>query len=99
VQQSPSRTGRDGRKINKANIGKGRKNKARFSGRGIDRHVTQIPHEAEDCQIVAVVRHPLDRLVSLWHHLVRFDAYHGRATMAFYPVLFTNIRIEVRTIA
>jgi hypothetical protein len=70
-----------------------------MNGRGIDRHATQIPNEAEDCQIVAVVRNPFDRLVSLWHHLVRFDAYHGRATMAFYIFAAHVGRRDTNTIA
>lgn len=65
----------------------------------VDRHTTAIPIEADDCQILAVVRHPLDRLVSLWHHLVRWDAMYGRATMAFYIFAAHVGRRDAKTVA
>ena len=70
-----------------------------MGGGRIDRHVTTIPCEADDFTIVAVVRNSYDRLVSLWHHLVRFDAMHGRGTMAFYIFAAHVGRRDSNTIA
>lgn len=50
----------------------------------VDKHTCALPAEATTYRLAAVVRHPLDRLVSLWHHLVRFDAREGRATQSFW---------------
>jgi len=70
-----------------------------MGGGRVDRHTTAIPCEADDFSIVAVVRNPYDRLVSLWHHLVRFDAMHGRGTMAFYMFAAHVGRRDPNTVA
>lgn len=41
------------------------------------------PDQAHTWRVLGTVRHPLDRLVSLWHHYQRGEAYHGRAGMDF----------------
>lgn len=55
-----------------------------MDGRGVDTHNVEVPTNYKHCKRLALVRHPLDRLVSLWHHLVRHDALWGRATQAFW---------------
>ena len=50
----------------------------------LDRHVRSWPNEVVGFRRVVVVRHPLDRLVSLYLHLARWDAAFGRATPAFW---------------
>lgn len=51
----------------------------------IDKHVCQIPNEAEGYLRVVVARHPLDRLVSLYCHYSRLESsYYGRYSMAFW---------------
>lgn len=44
---------------------------------GIDHHTTQIPSGIDEYDKYIVVRHPLDRLVGLWFHLVSWNASHG----------------------
>jgi len=48
-----------------------------------DHHTTRVPDAFRDYAKVVVVRHPLDRLVSLWHHLVRWNANHGDGCCSF----------------
>lgn len=40
----------------------------------VDKHTPITPMEFEGWRKLLVVRHPLDRLVSLWHHCVRYRA-------------------------
>ena len=49
----------------------------------LDRHVRQWPNELAGYRKLVVVRHPLDRLVSLFLHFVRFEAAQGRGTPCF----------------
>lgn len=49
-----------------------------------DKHVAAIPNEARGHQILVTVRHPLDRLVSLYQHYAREESFHGRYSMAFW---------------
>jgi hypothetical protein len=49
----------------------------------LDRHVRQWPNELVGYRKLVVVRHPLDRLVSLFLHFVRFEAAEGRGTPCF----------------
>lgn len=50
----------------------------------VDHHTPIVPCGKEEFRVLVTVRHPLDRLVSLWCHLVDHDKSAGRATMAFY---------------
>jgi hypothetical protein len=49
----------------------------------IDKHYPHVPNEAFGFRVLLAVRHPLDRLVSLWHHRCRLAAYFGEATETF----------------
>lgn len=49
----------------------------------LDRHVRTWPNELDGHRKLVVVRHPLDRLVSLFLHFVRFEAAEGRGTPSF----------------
>ena len=49
----------------------------------LDRHVRVWPNELDGYRKLVVVRHPLDRLVSLFLHFVRFEAAEGRGTPSF----------------
>lgn len=49
----------------------------------LDKHGMEIPAEAAGFRVLLSVRHPLDRLVSLWHHRCRLHAYHGRGSCSF----------------
>jgi hypothetical protein len=49
----------------------------------LDRHVRQWPNELAGYRKLVVVRNPLDRLVSLFLHFVRFEAAEGRGTPCF----------------
>jgi hypothetical protein len=44
---------------------------------------SQWPNELAGYRKLVVVRHPLDRLVSLFLHFVRFEAAEGRGTPSF----------------
>lgn len=48
-----------------------------------DHHVTKNPPAFDSFTKHVVVRHPLDRLVSLWLHLVRWNARHGHGCCDF----------------
>ncbi len=51
----------------------------------VDKHTMKIPNEATGFTVLATVRHPLDRLVSLYCHYARTESeYHGRFAMAFW---------------
>lgn len=50
-----------------------------------DHHVTGT---CDGYKVLVSVRHPLDRLVSLWFHYVRDESFYGRASPAFW--LFAN---------
>jgi hypothetical protein len=65
----------------------------------VDHHTAVIPAGKDGYRILASVRHPLDRLVSLWCHLVDEDKRHGRATMAFYVFAAHIGRRDLGTIA
>jgi hypothetical protein len=49
----------------------------------LDRHVRTWPNELLGYRKLVAVRHPLDRLVSLFLHFVRFEAAEGRGTPCF----------------
>ena len=49
----------------------------------LDRHVRVWPNDLESYRRLVVVRHPLDRLVSLYLHFARFEAAEGRGTPNF----------------
>jgi hypothetical protein len=49
----------------------------------LDRHVRTWPNEVIGHRKLVAVRYPLDRLVSLFLHFVRFEAAHGRGTPSF----------------
>ena len=49
----------------------------------LDRHVRWWPNELAGYRKLVVVRHLLDRLVSLFLHFVRFEAAEGRGTPCF----------------
>ena len=51
--------------------------------RKLDRHVRVWHNELDGHRKLVVVRHPLDRLVSLFLHFVRFEAAEGRGTPNF----------------
>ena len=51
--------------------------------RNIDKHYPCVPNEARSFRKLLCVRHPLDRLVSLWHHRCRLHAWEGQATESF----------------
>jgi hypothetical protein len=65
----------------------------------VDHHTALIPAGKDGYRVLASVRHPLDRLVSLWCHLVDEDKRHGRATMAFYIFAAHVGRRDLGTIA
>lgn len=46
----------------------------------IDHHTREIPPGCSDYKIVAVVRHPLCRLVSLYHHHCTWQSCRGQAS-------------------
>jgi len=50
----------------------------------IDHHTRALPAGCEDYKIVAVVRHPLGRLVSLYHHNCTWHSCRGLAAPAFW---------------
>ena len=43
----------------------------------IDHHTTDVPSGIDEYLRYVVVRHPLDRLVGLWFHLVWWNTSHG----------------------
>lgn len=49
----------------------------------IDKHYPGIPNEAAHFKKVLIVRHPLDRLVSLYHHYCRLRAFDGLSSPDF----------------
>jgi hypothetical protein len=49
----------------------------------IDKHFPSVPAEAHGFRVLLSVRHPLDRLVSLWCHKARLAAYEGVANDSF----------------
>ena len=55
----------------------------RLSYTGYSHTACVRPDMAHAWRVLGTVRHPLDRLVSLYHHYQRGRAYQGRAGMAF----------------
>jgi hypothetical protein len=49
----------------------------------LDRHVPVWPNDLESFWRLVVVRHPLDRLMSLFLHFGCFEAAEGRGTPCF----------------
>jgi hypothetical protein len=49
----------------------------------IDKHYPRLPNEAANCTTLLLVRHPLDRLVSLYLHRGRLLSYRGEPTPSF----------------
>jgi hypothetical protein len=49
----------------------------------VDKHYPHVPNEAFRFKVLLTVRHPLDRLVSLWHHKCRLAAWAGEASESF----------------
>jgi len=54
------------------------------SATGYSHHVCLLPDQALTWRIIGTVRHPLDRLVSLFHHHARGETFLGRAAWAFW---------------
>lgn len=46
-------------------------------------HSAQIPDDYGSMRRAVVARHPLDRIVSLWHHLNEWWAFHGEGSPDF----------------
>lgn len=53
-------------------------------GTSHDKHTPTIPAEALEYRVVIVLRDPVDRLISLYHHHCQAEARHGRAGTALY---------------
>lgn len=49
----------------------------------IDKHYPRVPLEAHGFKVLLTVRHPGDRLVSLWHHKRRLEGYEGHGSESF----------------
>jgi len=65
----------------------------------IDHHTTQIPNGIEEYHRYVVVRHPLDRLVSLWFHLVSWNALHGDGIDSFSDFVRRVVNNEQQTLS
>lgn len=65
-----------------------------MAGRGVDHHNVEIPFTYARYRILAIVRHPLDRLVSLYHHRAADDAYWGRESPSFATTLQRTVQGE-----
>lgn len=50
----------------------------------IDKHLAELPAECLGFRVLATVRNPYDRLVSLYHQFSRHETYWGRAGLAFW---------------
>lgn len=68
-------------------------------GGRIDHHTTIAPCGYERFRMLVLVRHPLDRLVSLWCHLVDDGKRQGTGCMAFYTFAAHVGRGDVGTVA
>ena len=59
----------------------------------VDKHTTKIPNEASGFKVLATVRQPLDRLVSLYCHYARTESeFYGRWSMAFWEFVNRVVR-------
>jgi hypothetical protein len=47
------------------------------------KHYPHVPNETFGFKVLLAVRHPLDRLVSLYHHQCRLAAWEGLASPSF----------------
>ena len=60
----------------------------------LDKHLSELPAECLGFRVLATVRNPHDRLVSLYHQFQRHETYWGRAGVAFWDFAHRVGRVD-----